>query len=174
MAQKGVIHKDGISEYVIANGQEVRPYYGTQFNEGDKVIVNHFAGSTSVGVGLDKEAKFRNGAMTGKYEVWCLSGVRTYTTNPDEPIPAKTLSEQDKSSIIKKNSHYLTDVLYKPYEVTAMDNYIAWNPGNRIYPYANITNLMYALSKCRGNKYRAYPELFDPIIIQTERHEDTL
>jgi len=159
MSKRSVIRKDSISEYCITNGQEVRPYFGTQFNEGDKISVNHFAGSCDVGVGIIGEANFRKGVLEGKYELWGLSGVDTHSLKGDPP--SKTLSQSDKLIMIRENSRFMTYVLREPYEVKAMNDHIARTPGNRAYPFGNIANLMYAHSKCKKDAYKPYPGLFD-------------
>lgn len=163
MAQKGVIRKDNISEYVIANGQEVRPYFGTQFNDGNKVLIHHFGGSTEVGVGLIGEANFRKGSLEGRYEVWGLSGVHTY----GDPIPSKTLVQSEKLVKIRQYSSFMAHLLRNPFTIEDTDSYIAWHTGNTMYPFGNVVNLCYALNKCRKGFFKLYPVLWEPSRITT-------
>ena len=74
MAQITIIKKDFLGLYVIADGTIARPFYGTMFNENDKVKTHHFGGSTKAGVTLKKE-KF---TKKGNYEIWCTSGTMAY------------------------------------------------------------------------------------------------
>jgi len=169
MAQNSVIRKDGISEYCQTNGNEVRPYFGTQFKEGDKTISHHFGGSTKVGIGLLGEANFRKGALEGHYEIWGLSGVQTYADKFGEPIPSKTLTEPEKLVHIREYSAFMAHILRNPYTVKDTDDYIVWHTGDTICPFGNVVNLCYALNKCRKSFFKLYPELWEPSHIVTTR-----
>lgn len=76
MAQKTKIKKDSLGLYVVAGGWICRPFFGTMFNEGDKVKSHHFGGSTNAGVTLDeKELKF---TKIENYETWSTTGTGAY------------------------------------------------------------------------------------------------
>lgn len=157
MTQTTTVKKDAISEYVVTNGQEVRPYCGTSFQKGDRVKIHHFTGNIVVGVGLPNEANFRDDRCS--YEVWELSGVQTFGT----PAPSKTMSQREKMDMIQRNSRYGLLRIHPSsnYDVNVMRSVVetgdfSQSPTEVIW--GNLRNLAYALH--RNRRYKPYPELW--------------
>jgi hypothetical protein len=149
MANPTTVKDDSISEYVVANGQEVRPYFGTSFRKGDKVKVHHFGGNVIVGVGLPDEADFRS---TGRnsYEVWALSGVDAHSKEPDHIKLVKIREHSPCGMSIRTSQQYA--------DVSLMTRVINELGINREFMMGDIRNLAYAIRHSR--EYNPYVMLW--------------
>lgn len=72
MSQVSKVKKDSIGLYVNAEGWITRPFFGTVFQEGDKVKAHHFGGSPLAGVGFTDSAHFKKPKT---HEYWSTTGV---------------------------------------------------------------------------------------------------
>ena len=75
MAATTKIKKDHIGLYTVCGGYISRPFYGTQFKEGDEVKTHHFGGSTMTGVTIPDKPETHNFKKDGQYEVWSTTGI---------------------------------------------------------------------------------------------------
>lgn len=78
MAVKTKIKKDQLGLYTICGGYISRPFYGTQFEEGDSVNTHHFGGSIRGGVTLCNQKETHNFKKGGIFEYWVTTGIANY------------------------------------------------------------------------------------------------
>jgi hypothetical protein len=78
MAVKTKIKKDELGLYTICGGYISRPFYGTQFEEGDSVNTHHFDGSTQGGVTICDRRETHNFKKSGIFEYWITTGIANY------------------------------------------------------------------------------------------------
>ena len=75
MAITTKIKKDAIGLYTICGGYISRPFFGTQFEEGDTVNTHHFVGSINAGVTLPDRKETHHFRKGGIFEYWRTTGI---------------------------------------------------------------------------------------------------
>ena len=75
MAITTKIKKDALGLYTICGGYISRPFFGTQFEEGDIVNTHHFSGSINAGVTLPDRKETHNFKKGGIFEYWRSTGI---------------------------------------------------------------------------------------------------
>lgn len=75
MAKVTKIKKDQLGLYTNCGGYVSRPFFGTQFKEGDEVKTHHFGGSTGGGVTSPDKPDTHNFKRDGVYEQWGTTGI---------------------------------------------------------------------------------------------------
>lgn len=69
------IKKDKLGLYAEAGGWIIRPFFGTNFGEGDDVKTHHFGGTTFAGVTYNVKDLNFNKKGSPSFEYWGTSGV---------------------------------------------------------------------------------------------------
>jgi hypothetical protein len=75
MAIKTKIKKDALGLYTVCGGYISRPFFGTQFEEGDTVNTHHFGGTINAGVTLPDRKETHNFKKGGIFEYWGTTGI---------------------------------------------------------------------------------------------------
>lgn len=75
MAAITTIQKDEYGLYAVCGGWIARPFYGTTFQEGDKVKTHHFGGSMNAGVTVPNKPETHNFKRMGIHEIWSTTGM---------------------------------------------------------------------------------------------------
>ena len=75
MAIKTKIKKDALGLYTVCGGYISRPFFGTQFEEGDTVNTHHFGGTINAGVTLPDRKETHNFKKGGIFEYWRTTGI---------------------------------------------------------------------------------------------------